>query len=192
MNIKNLTQSQKKILAVGAIILGVFAIFFILIYIPSRNAFKKIQAELSLTEKQIKDIDSIIGQTKSIDQAIIVLKDKLEYLNNKFPQKEEESIRMFSDLGKKYNIEIKHIKPQPKKPVVDEEGKELKISGRACQSILVSIEMRCLYKDLVLYAESLRKELPAFASIENLEIIKDSEGLGKLDVTVDLNLYFLP
>jgi hypothetical protein len=192
MDIKNLTPSQKKILSAGVIILGVFLIFFIFIYLPSKNAVHKIQAELSITEKQIKDIDAIIGETKSIDQAIIVLKERLQYLNSKFPQKEEESIKMFADLAKKYNIEIKYIKPQPKKPVVDEDGKELKIGNKICQSIYVSLEMKCFYKDLVLYAHGLKEELPAFVSIENLEIIKDSSGLGKLDVTVDLNLYFLP
>jgi hypothetical protein len=55
----------------------------------------------------------------------------------------------------------------------------------------VILELNCFYKDLVQYLLELDSVLPAFVSVESLNIKKDDRLPGKIQATVNLNLYLL-
>ncbi len=164
-------------------------IFIFFIYLPSSNRVAQIKKELSTVESQISEIEATISQSKSMDEGISLLRERFRELNNKFPPKEQEAIKAISGLARKLNIEIISIRPQPKKDFFDENNNNVEIDGKTCQSIFVSIEMSCFYKDLVRYIHSLKEDLPAFVSIQNLLVNKS--GTSKLNVILDINLYLL-
>ena len=66
------------------------------------------------------------------------------------------------------------------------------IEGKACEELSVSMEIRCLYNDLIRYIETLRNSLPAFVSIEKISVTKDkSASPSKLYVRLYIKLYLL-
>ena len=74
---------------------------------------------------------------------------------------------------------------------LDENNQKVEIEEKTCELVPVTIEMKCFYKDLVKYIETLKKSLPAFISIERLRINKDKSGIPRLNIVLDLNLYLL-
>lgn len=89
MQIRNLSPSQKKIIVISLIVISVFLIFWFFIYLPSKNTVRRIRSELINVEAQIKEIEALIGEAKSIDEGIRLLKAKSQELNNKFPQEKK-------------------------------------------------------------------------------------------------------
>lgn len=192
MRIIKFSPSQKKITIIGLAILLAFLVFWLFIYLPSKNTVKRIKSELISADNEIGEIEAAISEAKTADEGIRLLKQRYQELNNKFPPGEEDSLRMLSDFAKKLNIEITSIKPGgSKRPFLDEDNKNVEIEGKTCQIVSVSIEMSCLYKDLVEYLQTLKESLPAFMSIEKLKISKDKLLTKKLNITLDLNLYLL-
>ncbi len=192
MQIKNLSPSQKKIIIISLIVIAVFLIFWLFIYSPTKCSVQRYKRELISQESQIKEIEAVIGEAKTMDEGIRLLKARYQGLNNKFPQKEEDSLRMFSDIAKKLNIEIISIRPQPKREFLDEDNQKVEIEGATCLTVLVTIEMDCFYKDLVKYIQALKEASGlAFVTLEKLQITKDKSGTPKLNIVLDLSLYLL-
>ncbi|MEA3560852.1 MAG: hypothetical protein U9R31_03680 [Candidatus Omnitrophota bacterium] len=189
MNKKGLLQ--KEIIIITFLILSAFLICWIFIYFPSKNIVKRIKSELAGLQRQIYEIEAVIGRAKTTDKNIRALVEKSQKLNNAFPQKEEESLKMLSQLARNLNIELNSVKPQLRAVFLGEDKKEVKIEGKTCQKIFVSLEMKCFYKDLVKYIETLKKVLPALATVEILKAGKDCSGTTKLNVTLGINLYLL-
>lgn len=151
----------------------------------------KIKSELFNKEKQIQDIETTIGKDKTLEKGIELLQVSRRRLNNKFPPKEEGGLEMLSDFAKKLNIEFISIEPKPKQAFLDENGSKVELEGKSCQGVLVAIEIKCLYKELVKYIQLLKESLPAFVTIETLRVNKDKSGMPKLNVILNLNLYIL-
>lgn len=192
MHIRKLSPSQKKIIIISLIIISVFLIFWLFIYLPSKNTVQRYKSELISIENQIKEIEVLIGEAKSIDEGIRLLKARSQELNNRFPPGEEDSLKILSNIAKKMNIELISIRPQSKKEFVDADNRKVEIEGKTCSTILVSIEMKCYYKDLVKYVQILKESADfAFITFEKLQISKDKSGTPKLNITLDFNLYLL-
>lgn len=171
--------------------LAAFLIPWFLVYLPTKNAVSRAKKELTAAETQIRQIEAIVDKAKSMEEGLTLLQGVFAKINNKFPRQEEESLAMLSDYARKLNIEVVSIKPSAKEFLFDEDGQKIGIEGRFCQSLPVSLELRCSYKDLVGYLEALKKEVTAYLSIEKLRINKDSLGPAKLSVILDINLYLL-
>lgn len=189
---KKITPAQKKIIIRGLIVVLVFLFFWLFIYSPTKNEVKKIKLELSGLENEIKQIEAMAGEPTIRGETIKSMQERLQELNNKFPAQEEEALRMLSDSAQKLNIELISIKPQPKKILLDQYGKEVKIAEKTCRIVFVSVKMKCRYEDLVKYIEILKQDLPGFVTVERLNIVKDKFGKTvKLNIRLDFNLYFL-
>lgn len=189
-NIK-FSQSQKKIITISLLVVVVFLVFLFFIYLPSRDTVIKIKSELLSCENQIQEIKTIVSGVKSQGEGIRILKEKLKGLDNKFPSKEEEASKMLSALARKVNIEIISVKLESKKELIDENNNKIGIEEKTCQSILVSMEIKCPYKDLISYIRALKESLPALVTVEALRISKDGPQPLTLNVTLTLNLYIL-
>jgi Tfp pilus assembly protein PilO len=188
---RKVTLSQKKIIVTSLIVILVFLILWLFIYLPNQNSISRIKSEVLNLENQIKGIEEIMGKTRTIEGSIKLLKQRYQELNNKFPPKEEEGLRMLSDFAKRLNIELISIKPQPNVVFIDKNNKKIEIEGKTCHVVSVSMEVRCFYKDLVKYIETLNKALPAFAIIKRLRINRDKPETSRLNIKLDLNLYLL-
>jgi hypothetical protein len=187
----NLTDQQKKIAIISLSAALIFLFFLIFLYLPASGKILGLKKELGQTQQQIRGIEMLLSGAQSRDEAIRILKQKQQYLSNKFPQKEEESLRLIPELARKMNIEVVSMQPQIRSEFLDTSGKQCNLDNRIVHYLPVTLELTCFYKDLVKYLLELDLGLPAFTSIESLNIKKEGALTGKIRTTVDLNLYLL-
>lgn len=188
---EKITLMQKKIITITSIVVLAFLGFWAGVYLPSKKTVSKIKSQLDSVEAQLQEIQTLIGEGKTINESVQTLMERHQQLNILFPRKEEESLRVLSHLTRDLNIELVSIKPQQKKVCLDENRKEIEIEGKIMRTLSVSIGLRCFYKDLAKYLQALRDNLPVFITIERLNIKKGRSDSARLDVTLDVNLYLL-
>lgn len=188
---KKLSAEQKKILLMSAIAVGVLLVFWLLIYLPSENKLKALKQELALTQSQIESINAIIKGKNSAEEGIRQLKEDYAVLKNRFPAQEQEGTAALSGIAKKLNVEVASVKSEESHPFRDAENQTVSIEGKTCQVVPVIAEMKCSYRDLVKYLFTIKQTLPAYETLEKIKISKDKFGSGKLNITLELNLYLL-
>ncbi|MEI6631759.1 MAG: hypothetical protein WCL25_03995 [bacterium] len=189
MRLDKISPAQKKIILEVAVALAAFLLFLLLAYLPSRKTVKTMTSELENAERQIQQIEAMLGSARSMDEGIQLLNKRFQQLDSKFSLGEEDSVRLLSEMARKLNVDLISIKPQRKTSFVDENNQAITVAGKSCQRILISLEMRCSYKDLVKYIRYLRESYPVLAGIERLRITKDQSGPLKLNVSFDAEIY---
>jgi hypothetical protein len=186
-----ITENQKKIIIISSIVFFIFLFFWVFLYLPAAKEIGSLKKELVLTSNQIQAIELLLSGSGSRDQAIRLLKQKQQYLNSKFPQKEEESLRFVSDLARKNKIYIISLQPGSKTELLDENGKSLTIQGKVANFLPITMEVSCFYKDLVKYLLELKNNSPAFISVISLNVKNDIQQNGKVRASITFNLYLL-
>ena len=176
------------IAVVGAMMFLIIGVFM---YFPSRQMAKRLKNELSVVKNQIRQIERIFGKGDKMERSKKMLEARYQNVSSKFPKKEEEAMRMLSDIAKKFKTEVNSVSSRPKEFVFDGDGKKLEVQGEFCQKILVSMKIKANYKDLIEYIDALKETLPAYITIESLVIRKDTSGSLKLNVDLNLILYLL-
>jgi len=187
----SITQSQKNIIIISAAVLFVFLLFWVFLYFPSSKEISGLKNELILTQQQIQGIEMLLSGSQSRDEAIRILKARQLYLSNKFPQQEEESLRLIPEIARKMNINIVSLQPGLRSEFLDEAGKQVIIDGKTANYLPITLEVVCFYKDMVNYLTELKNILPAFISVVSLNIGKDNQLNGKVHSTIGFNLYLL-
>ncbi|MCM8771087.1 MAG: hypothetical protein NC936_04390 [Candidatus Omnitrophica bacterium] len=151
----------------------------------------KIKPQAQLLEWQVKTAERILDKTKIPQAAAKFLRDRYQKLNNKLMQKEEKSMALLSEFARRLNIEIISVKPQGKTTLLDEYKEKVEFQGKVCQFIPVSLHMRGFYKDLVKYLDLLDESLPAFFTVEKLQLIRMAPKSPRLDIEMEINIYTL-
>lgn len=187
----NLTKNQKKIIVFGGAGFLVFLALWLFLYLPSIAKIRNLKKELLLAEAQIQDIEKFLSGARDRGEAIQLLKQREQYLSMRFPQKEEEGLRILSELARKNNIEVISLEPGSKTEFLDESGKQLIIEGKIANYLPMTMEISCFYKDLLKYLSDLKADLPLFASVTDLNVKKDSQLAGRIRASVSFNLYLL-
>lgn len=187
----DLTDNQKKIFIISLSVLFIFLLFWVFLFLPAGKQIAMLKNELISTEQQIQGIEIILAGSQSRDEAIRLLKQKQQYLSNKFPQKEEESLRLIPEIARKMNINVISLQPGSKTEVLDDAGRQIIIENKVANYLPITLEVSCYFKDLVRYALELKATLPAFTSFNSLEIKKESQMAGKIRVNIEFNLYLL-
>ncbi|MFC1703885.1 type 4a pilus biogenesis protein PilO [Candidatus Omnitrophota bacterium] len=186
-----LTKSQKKVFTVAAVLIVVFMLFVIFMYLPYVQSVKRSKAQLVTLEGLISKIEQLGGKNIPLHVGIEAFQQKLQELDSKFPDKEEESLTNISRFARESNIEIASLKPQPKSVVLDESRQEVQLGGKVFRKVAVMLQLKCSYKNLVQFIEKLEQGLPALVSIERIDITKSSSGDTPLEVSLDLIVYLL-
>lgn len=190
MKTKEIKNTSAALVAKITIVAVVF--FWFTMYLPVQIKIKKIEPELKSFRDEIAQIEKIAGTKSLTGEVRKLLQDKLSELEYKLPQKEEKALKELFDLAKEFGVDIIFIKPKPKEIAYDENRKELKVENRIIQTVFISIKMRCSYAELTGYIGAIKKDLPAFVTIESLYVDKDKFVTKvTLNVTLNLNLYFL-
>ncbi|MFH1190691.1 MAG: hypothetical protein V1670_00635 [Candidatus Omnitrophota bacterium] len=187
----DLTNNQKKIVIISASVLLIFFLFLVCLFMPASKQMRALKNELISTQQQIKSIEMLLAGAQSRDEAIRLLKEKQRYLCNKFPQKEEESIRLIPEMARKMNINVISVQPGSKTVFLDAAGKQVMIENKVVYYLPIALEASCYFKDLVRYIFELKATLPACVSINSLEINKENQLSGKNRVNVEFNMYLL-
>jgi len=193
MNISkiNISESQKKIIIITCVGFFVFLLLWIFLYLPASKEIRNLKSELVLTEQKIQGIEAFLVGAQNRDEAIRLLKKSQQYLSNRFPQKEEESLKLIPEFARKNKIEVISLNPGSKMEFLDESGKQLIIDGRKAFYLPITMEMDCFYKDLVKYLLELKSDLPTFVSVISLNVKKEDQLTGRVRASVELNLYLL-
>jgi hypothetical protein len=187
----DITDNQKKIIIMSVSVFFIFLLFLGLLYLPASRKIALLKKELTMTTQQIQGIELLLAGAQGRNEAIRLLKQKQQYLSNKFPQKEEESLRFIPEIARKMNIEVLSMQPQARVEFLDASGNPMSMDNRTVHYLPVTLELTCFYKDLVKYLLVLDLELPALTSIESLNISKEDQPSGKVRATINLNLYLL-
>ncbi|MCK5081268.1 MAG: hypothetical protein KAR31_00040 [Candidatus Omnitrophica bacterium] len=188
---RKISSAQKKINIVTATGVLAFLMLWGFLYLPSIKVVKELKSELNGIQDQIRQIEGKVTGDGKTKQGIRELELRAQWVNSKFPEKEEKALRMLSDLAKEFKIDVLSIRSQPKVDFLDEDAQKVEIEGRVCQKFLVSIEIKAIYGDLVEYVDNLKESLPAYITIERMRIRKETSGARQLSITLDLNLYLL-
>ena len=187
----DLTDNQKKIIIVSLSVLFIFLLFWVFLFMPASKQIATLKNELILTDQQIQGIEILLSGLPSRDEAIRRLKQRQQYLSNKFPQKEVESLRLIPELARKMNIDVISLLPGSKTELLNDAGKGIVIENKVANYLPITLEVSCYFKDLVRYALELKATLPAFTSVNSLEIKRESQLTGKIRANIELNLYLL-
>ena len=182
--------SQKKIIIVAVGVMFAFLAAWFLAYLPSQTKIKQLKALLANTDGQIHQIEAMVENGKTIEEGMRLLAERYGQLSSKFSPKEEESIKLLSDFARQLHIEITSTRYQPKTEFLNA-NQQVDVDGKKCQVVRVSIEMKCHYKDLVKYLETLSARLPVYITVEQMRIGTANAQNLELNVSFDVNLYLL-
>jgi cell division protein FtsL len=185
---KNISQKKIVILATAII---VFIIFFIFIYFPTKANVRRLKTQLADVESQLSKIETFVKGKGSIEEGMRLLGEKQKKFMGYFPGSEENVLKMLSGFAKSFNIDIISLEPQPKAVFLDENNKPLTAGKKTFYKMLISINMRCSYRELVSYLEKFRESSEAYLTVEKLEINKNSADNDKLDIRLGFNMYML-
>jgi len=186
-----MTKSQKKIFVKVIGICFVFFILFVVVLVPMKKKAGRLSEEWSHLESQINQVHTSIGRDQNFEEQIIILQKKIDRLESKILQKEEAGLRKISDLAKAMQIDIISVSSQPKKALLNAQHQEVKIDGRVCQKVSITVEIKSYYKDLLDYIGALKETLPVFMTVERLNIKKGISPNEKLTVSLNLDMYLL-
>jgi len=190
MDKKNIL-ANKKIIVKSLIAFLILIIFWFFIYLPNRNYLSKIKLEVPGLENQIKRIEETMRQAKTVEGTAKLLNNRYLELNEKFFQRDEEGLDMLSVFARRANIEVVSVKASPKAAFTDQSGAKIDFQGKALQAEVVTMEMKCFYRDLVRYLEFLNSTFPALLSCEKMKITRENPKSIRLNVTLELKLYSL-
>jgi len=187
----DVTDNQKQIIIISLSVIFIFFLFWVFLFLPANKEIFMLKNELISTEQQIQGIEILLAGSQSRDEAIRLLKERQQYLSNKFPQHEEESLRLIPEIARKMNINVISLQPGSRTELLDDAGKQIIIENRLVKYMPITLEVSCYFKDLVKYALELKTVLPAFTSINSLEINKEGQVSGKIRVNIQFDLYLL-
>ncbi len=187
----DITQNQKNIIVTSVAGVFVFLLLWVFVYLPSSRKISSLRKELVLTQQQIQGIEMLLSGSQSRDEAMRILKARQQYLSNKFPRQEEESLRLIPEIARKMNISIISLQPGERSEFLDGNGNQVVVDGKTASYLPITMEAVCFYKDMVNYLSELKNILPAFISVQNLSVRKDKQLNGKVRSTIGFNLYLL-
>ncbi len=185
-----ITKRQKKIFMFVGIVALTFAVFIIFIYLPTKRHLVQLKDEYFVLQNEINEFNKSIGEGKPLEQAILSLRNRLETLDKKFPEKEEIVLRELSALAENLSIEISSIRPEKKKEIKEIENTPIDIKGCIVQEMPISMNLRTSYKTLGEFLKVLKEAFPVFIKIDNVRITKTADKNSPLlDVSLSLNTY---
>lgn len=186
-----LSSSQKRIIIVASILGGCLLFFSIFIYWPQQTKLEANKSELRRVDHEIQLIEGLVDKNVSIEEGIRLLRDEYSKMESKFPAREEEALSYLSEAARKYRIEVISVNSQPKQSITDNQEKNIMVDDKKLKKILVTMDLKSNYKDLVNYLDDLKTSLPAFMTAEKLKINKIDSNQSSLNVRLEFYLYLL-
>lgn len=184
-----ITRGQKKILITASVGAALFLIFWIFIYLPAKNSVSALKEEILQIENKISATTSIIGE-EPLEKGLSTLQERLEALDRKLPDSEEETLRMISSTAHETGVNVISTKPQPKSIFLDRDKNMVRIGNKLCHRMPMSMHVSSSYNKLGRFLESLRKDVPSISTIEKLTLTKQPEQY-ELNANINLTIYLL-
>ncbi len=187
----SILKGQKKIIVITAIVIAAFWIFLAMVYFPQQRKTRLLKQEFIALEQEISSIENMAEEYGASDEGLTKLSQKAEALKNKFPLKEEESLRLLSEWARNSGLEVISLKPQVKKALPDSLGNPVMVKGLSCQVVKVSFELSGNYGQFLRYVETLEERFPVLVVVQEIQVVSNDAISGKLALTLDLSLFLL-
>ncbi|MBU9889165.1 MAG: hypothetical protein KTQ49_04795 [Candidatus Omnitrophica bacterium] len=190
-------QKGKVTLAQGVIVAWAVALCFVswLIlhgaYKPLRAQLGAIEEKVFVAENKLEWLGPILEELKDPARVTDYLSQKAQELNRKFPDSEQRSLVLLARYAPKFRVQAVRIQPEPSQVFRDGRHKEVLVDQTPCAYVYTRMKLKADYKNLVKYFEALNKVLPAYFSLEKLEITDRAPASPRLEAEADLALYFL-
>jgi len=186
----DITKGQKNIIIVTISTIALLIVSWIFIFLPAKDTVKTLKTELLQIEGKIGGLKDIIGKDKPLSEGITILEQELENLKKRFPDSEEGTLRIISNLAHRSGLDVISFKPRKKNLLLDENKNAKEIDDCLCKKMSVSMIVRSGYLQLGSFLEALRKEVPHILTVERLNITKES-GRDELKADINLTMYLL-
>ena len=187
-----ITKRQKKIFKIAGIVVSAFAVFIIFIYIPAEKKLARLKSEYLTIQAEINEFNKSIGEDKPLEEVILSLKNRLEALDKKFPEKEEVVFRELSTLAENLGIEVLSVRPEKKRVINEIENTPVSIEGCIIQEMPISMSLRTSYEMLGEFLKNLKEGSSSFIRVDSVRISKTGDNASAiLDVSLNLNTYLI-
>lgn len=185
-------QHEKRVLIITAVCISAITIFWAFISFPAGKKLRMLRTELNSVKQEIADIESRAGKkVKDIAELVDPIQKAFNAIIQKFPNGEEDSLKLLSSTATRLGIEINYMRPQQKSAYVNSQGNPAFIDGKQCFCIPISIEMMGLYKNIGEYMRWLRKSSPSLIKITDIVIKRDESRMPQLKVNIEAVIYVL-
>ena len=187
-----MNRTQKIILIFAAVEIIAFLLFCSFLYNTRVKSKAQLQEQLKLLDAEIQNSSQIMEVKK---EAITKLasKDALYPLpESRFPLNEKESIEKISDFAKKHRITVESMKVDSSVVYSKDDGGQSGGDSKVCNAVPVSLVLSTRYEDLIKFIQTIKTYVPAYVTVEKLEIKKGTpEESDLLNIILNLYLYIL-
>lgn len=185
-------QHEKRILIITAVCISAITVFWAFVSFPAGRKLRMLRTELNSVKQEIADIESRAGRKiKDIAELVDPIQKAFNAIIQKFPEQEEDTLKLLSSTATRIGIDINYMRPQQKIAYVNTQGNPVFIDGKQCFSIPISIEMTGLYKNVGEYLRWLRKSFPALIKITDVVIKRGESRMPQLKVNMEAVIYVL-
>ena len=187
-----LKGEERRLILFAVIAAGAFLLFGLLVIRPRSGRLQAVKSQVRNAQQQIDEIESKLTAGRTLEQYISALYQEAQALDLAFPAREDETIGKLSDLARQSNIEILSVKSQLKKPYFDAAQQEVIVQGKKCHTVAVELQVRGSYKNIIIYLETLKRSLPAYFTVEKMDLQKTGPTPPLLNISFEITFYLLP
>ncbi len=192
MDIKFNAQNKKNI-----IIAGVFLLILILlsqfVYFPKSRQVRRLGSEYKMARNEIDELYDFIGGQENLKDNIVKMRKELAVLERAFPSEKEVSniIKELNKEAKRFEVNVRSLKPNNLFIYRDSDDKELKISEYFCKCMPLILKVESRYQALGEFIASLETSRNPVISIDRVEIERDEDVAPMIRAEIDLNAFIL-
>lgn len=192
MNMKFDFKDKKNVMTVGIFIFTVLLLFQF-VYFPSHKEVKGLTAEYKDVVKEISGLYDFIGGQENLKENIIRIRRELTLLEDAFPSEKEVSniIKQLNEEARRFNINVRSLKPKNLFIYKDNEGRELKVADYFCKCMPLTLNVEGEYQALGEFIRSLEVNRDPMIIIKAVDMEKDGKIAPRLKAEIDLNAFML-
>jgi Tfp pilus assembly protein PilO len=185
-------EHEKRILIITAVCVSAITMFWAFVSLPAGRKLRMLKSELNSIKQEIADIESRAGRkVKDIAELVDPINRAFKAVIQKFPDEEEDALKLLSATANNMNIDIGYMRPRQKTAYRNHDGTCLLIDGKQCYCIPITIEMTGRYKDIGEYLKWLRRSFPPLIKITDIVIKRDESRMPQLKVNMEASIYVL-
>ncbi len=183
-------KEYKKIFVYLGVMAAVVFVAIFFWYLPLERDVTAKRVELAMMQSKIEALDSLMENDKSIAERVHIFRDRVLALKARFPTQEKEALKAIAKTAGQLKLAVILMQSQPAVDVVDDLNQPFVVEGLTCRSVVVAVEMKGSFKNVMSFIDRLESQLPYF-TIRRFVIIRDTQMPGQLIINFELNIYLL-
>ena len=185
-NLPRRFEHQELVFWIAGVLAFVFCFMQFLIF-PTVRQTNRLKEEIATMKRNSEFLSA--GGKLSLEEMLVSLRKELSVMEGNLTQKEKSSevLTVFLKKANGMGIQVVSVRPKTNTPYPDPVS-PLRLDGKVCQAFSFEMNLKCSYRTLGSYLESLAKESPFTFTVDGIEIQK--EGVtSDLKATLFLTTY---